>query len=1316
MHLYKGGKIVLKRILSGLIAVSMMFEANGIATLADTVDENINTVIDKNNGEKVLDDVLTEGDWKYRVSTDGIEIAGYTGSADAIIIPDTIDGQNVTSIGNLAFRGCNSLGEITIPVGIVKIGTYVFTECSNLNVIEVASENPAYKTFDGCLYDKDLTEIICCPANKSAINFAENVEKIGSAAFYECKKLQNIYLPDSVKSIGIEAFRKCSDLVSIKLPVRLASIGYSAFGECDSLNEMEIPENVEKMDDGVFYNCGNLKIVKCFARLVVMGNSIFEKCSQLTIYGYKDSTIEKYAEQHGIVFEQFAEQIPEEPNESDEFNMNIYRANFLVDDNYPATKGLNYDMIGKTPSEIFISAAQENGLQYAVMAWEAVTATLDAVDSPSSLIDFTMEEKDLYSAVIFDLLQVSVESDIASSCQDAIKDAKKVSSKVKSWMQESFNLDVAKKENFNTMTYEQKQSLISKTEKDFKKQYDKDLNSINEVLSNISNVLEAADCIETYMENVATMCELAKISDSMKIVLNEMYNNCPESKKALKSALRDCVSIINASSDQFIGKIITCTGMYVGQQAVKFGIDELWDGIKKQINFSNPTLFILTECYKVDKYIVNELFNTDAISEQYMNMLAVTDVKDLIIKVLQFSKSKYKNNPLEDNAKAYLSAIDFFYAGLDYNCKSAYKFVDAVDDALISQIAALLGGNNNEEVKKSIKSIQQTYYSNYAISILSSWINELDVDYPNSGLYEKYESLLDENYKKAVTKKYGVACPVDVYVYDKNNQLVAYVIDNKPYSAGDITVVVEGTSKELYFYDSDQYHIEYVGTGVGDMEASIEEYDQAGNIMRQVDYCKIPLSDGLTYETEIKEDGAITLLKDNEGKIITADLDTNVLPGNNRKVQIENGILLSADGPVFSAEIPFNNEVSVYAYIPEGYTFEHWIIDSGEDLFEDSYSQVTTFKMPDNDIKISAVLTKKQVKVEKVTLSLLSQGIESGKTLQLTATVEPPNADNVNLNWISDNTAVATVNQQGLVTAVGIGQATITAESQDGSGIGASCVVTVTKSSEDEDKPEDDDKPGDDNKPSNDNKPDDDDKLGDDNKPGDGNKPGSNKPGGSSGGNKPGGSSSGGNIPGDSLSGNNQNGNNGNNGNSSGDDQKESPVKIQLLYYIVEFNANGGTKLSRKTMTLLNDDNLGILPKVQFKNYSFNGWYTQKSGGIKVDSSTILNAGTTLFAQWTKIDKPSQVKALSLKSKQVRQLAVSFQKIAGAKGYEIACSTNKKFPSSSTKKTISNSPNITLKKLKSGKKYYVRVRAYKEDSTSKKIYGVYSKAMSIKVK
>lgn len=39
-------------------------------------------------------------------------------------------------------------------------------------------------------------------------------------------------------------------------------------------------------------------------------------------------------------------------------------------------------------------------------------------------------------------------------------------------------------------------------------------------------------------------------------------------------------------------------------------------------------------------------------------------------------------------------------------------------------------------------------------------------------------------------------------------------------------------------------------------------------------------------------------------------------------------------------------------------------------------------------------------------------------------------------------------------------------------------------------------------------------------------------------------------------------------------------MQVKLLYYIIEFNANGGTRLSRNTMTLLNDDNLGILPGI----------------------------------------------------------------------------------------------------------------------------------------
>ena len=66
-----------------------------------------------------------------------------------------------------------------------------------------------------------------------------------------------------------------------------------------------------------------------------------------------------------------------------------------------------------------------------------------------------------------------------------------------------------------------------------------------------------------------------------------------------------------------------------------------------------------------------------------------------------------------------------------------------------------------------------------------------------------------------------------------------------------------------------------------------------------------------------------------------------------------------------------------------------------------------------------------------------------GQTLQLTATVTPDNATDKSVTWTSSNTAVATVSNTGLVTAVANGSATITATTADGSRLTATCTVTV---------------------------------------------------------------------------------------------------------------------------------------------------------------------------------------------------------------------------------------------------------------------------------
>ena len=83
------------------------------------------------------------------------------------------------------------------------------------------------------------------------------------------------------------------------------------------------------------------------------------------------------------------------------------------------------------------------------------------------------------------------------------------------------------------------------------------------------------------------------------------------------------------------------------------------------------------------------------------------------------------------------------------------------------------------------------------------------------------------------------------------------------------------------------------------------------------------------------------------------------------------------------------------------------------------------------------------VSVTSVTLDQTSLTLDVGGSDTLTATVEPDNATNKAVTWSTSDKNVATVDQNGNVKAVGAGKATITATTADGSGVSATCTVTV---------------------------------------------------------------------------------------------------------------------------------------------------------------------------------------------------------------------------------------------------------------------------------
>ena len=97
----------------------------------------------------------------------------------------------------------------------------------------------------------------------------------------------------------------------------------------------------------------------------------------------------------------------------------------------------------------------------------------------------------------------------------------------------------------------------------------------------------------------------------------------------------------------------------------------------------------------------------------------------------------------------------------------------------------------------------------------------------------------------------------------------------------------------------------------------------------------------------------------------------------------------------------------------------------------------------------------------------------------------------------------------------------------------------------------------------------------------------------------------------------------------------------------------------------------------------------------------------------TTVTKPAKVKSVKATAKK-KKLNVSWKKVSGATGYEVMYATNNKF--TKNKKTVTVKKNkVTLKRLKSKKKYFVKVRAYKTVNGST-YYGKWSKVVKKKVK
>ena len=141
------------------------------------------------------DSVTTIGEWTFYNCSSLQEFNGKFASEDGrcLIIDGTLNSfapaglseytipNSVTTIGESAFEGCDSLTSVTIPDSVTTIGDEAFRYCSSL----------------------------------TSATIGDSVTTIGDYAFGSCSSLTSVTIPDSVTTIGACAFYYCSSLTSV---------------------------------------------------------------------------------------------------------------------------------------------------------------------------------------------------------------------------------------------------------------------------------------------------------------------------------------------------------------------------------------------------------------------------------------------------------------------------------------------------------------------------------------------------------------------------------------------------------------------------------------------------------------------------------------------------------------------------------------------------------------------------------------------------------------------------------------------------------------------------------------------------------------------------------------------------------------------------------------------------------------------------------------------------------------------------------------------------------------------------------------------
>lgn len=215
----------------------------------------------------VLSFAVYAQEFNYTTNAGSITITGYTGAGGDVVIPETVNGLPVSTIGYEAFYAEESLTSVIIPNGVKDIGESAFQYCSSLGSVTIPN----------------------------------SVTNIGLQAFCNCTSLRNVTIPDSVTSLGGGVFSGCDGLGSVTIPDSISNIAPAAFESCASLTNISIPTTINDIGQNAFLYCTSLASVTIPNSVTNIGLEAFTYCNSLTGI-FVDAANPSYCDVDGVLF------------------------------------------------------------------------------------------------------------------------------------------------------------------------------------------------------------------------------------------------------------------------------------------------------------------------------------------------------------------------------------------------------------------------------------------------------------------------------------------------------------------------------------------------------------------------------------------------------------------------------------------------------------------------------------------------------------------------------------------------------------------------------------------------------------------------------------------------------------------------------------------------------------------------------------------------------------------------------------------------------------------------------------------------------